>query len=1792
MKTRKSCGNHVQQRIFLPEIIDRYATNPLLLKNKKNLKKEVVTVLKMKRGIAWLLLVLMLAGMLPLQTFALDELSEEDELPVVSMVTIVNPLYADVITEADLLPVEDAPMAAIDDYHTSLTAAAAEVAQAMKNRQKTIVIGYQTKTLNDAVVNEIVELAFAHTGEPGCGDNLKFQHAGVSAAYSRSRTGGVYYYTVTMTASYMTTAAQEAKVDAAVAALRSELGLSGKSDEEKIRLIYNWMCDNITYDYAGLADDSNLLEYTAYNAIVNKTAVCQGYANLLYRLLLEEGIDCRIISGDGNGEPHAWNIVKMGNWYYYLDATWDAAAGCAYFMKGSRNFTKDHTADGEYAGAFAAAHPINTEDYAMTVRTGTCGNGVNWALDNMGNLTISGSGAIADYTSYSETPWFPYYSSITKLVIEPGITAIGDYAFQVIPFTEAKIGKDVTAIGEYAFGSCRSLTTLNLPGSVETLGMAAFFDCPALNKVIFCGTEQQWAAMDKNYANEPLTTATLQYHNYVNNVCTGCGATNCAAVGHTWQAATCSAPKTCAACGATEGSALGHTWADATCTEPKTCSVCGETEGSANGHSWIAADCEVAKTCGVCGTTEGAALGHDWNAATCTTPKTCSVCGAAEGNALGHTWADATCTEPKTCSVCGETEGSAKGHSWVAADCHFPKTCSVCGATEGAPNDHTWADATCTTPKTCTACDATEGAALGHNYENGSCTRCGDTFQTASGKCGDNLTWTLDGMGVLTVSGTGAMYAYSEENPAPWQNLGVRISSITVGSGVTSIGSYAFYECGADTVSLPNTLKTIGSYALAYNDMTELVIPEGVTSVGDHAISDCSNLTELMLPSTLKTIGTYAFARTRMQILELPDSVTSMGVGAFYSCPKLEGVYISRSLKTISERAFMYCQNLQLVIMPGSVTMVEDYAFSNCDDLFLVYYLGTNDEVNDITFGSGNYDILRADWYMLTVATKDPEDVTTSAGTTATFSTAASRSNVDYQWYYLAPGSEEWIPCTGDSATKATYSVIVTEEMDGYLFLCIMTDEYGNEFNCDYATLTVLPAPEITKQPQSVEVKSGETASVTVEATGIDLTYTWYYTTDGTTTKFYKSSVTTATYTTTMDATRDGRRVYCVITDKYGSSVTTDTVTLSMEKTPLVITQQPQNVSVGAGVTAKVTVKASGDGLTYTWYYKNPGAAKFSASSTTTATYSAVMDTTRDGRQVYCVITDRYGRSVTTETATMTMEKTPLVITQQPADVTVVNGASAKTTVKATGDGLKYTWYFTSGGSSAKFSKSSATSATYSTTMNADRSGRQVYCVITDAYGRSVTSETATLYMKEAIKITAQPQNVKVPANQTATVTVEAEGEGLTYTWYYANKGKTTFTKSSYTTNTYSTIMDATRDGRRVYCKITDKLGNSVKTVTVTMTMHTPLVITQQPANVMAAEGAKAATTVKAEGDGLKYAWYYTSGGSSTTFSKSSITTATYSTTMDTARDGRQVYCVITDKHGDSVTTNTVTLSMKPRTPLVITQQPANVSVGSGATAKTTVKAEGDGLTYAWYFTTNAADTTFSKSSTTTASYSTTMDASRDGRKVYCIVTDQYGNTAKTNTVTLSMEKTPLAITQQPTDVTVAKGAKAATTVKATGDGLKYTWYYTSGGSSTTFSKSSITSATYSTTMDATRNGRRVYCVITDAYGRSVTTNTVTLSMAQSSTGTPLKIVTQPTSVTVANGKTAKATVVAQGDGLTYEWYYTSNGTATKFYKSSTTTATYSTTMDSSRDGRQIYCVITDQYGNTVTTNTVTLKMS
>ena len=119
-----------------------------------------------------------------------------------------------------------------------------------------------------------------------------------------------------------------------------EIVPEGKTDYEIIRDVYAYICEHVTYDNIHVNDASYKLAHTAYAALVNGTAVCQGYAVLLYRMLMEQGIDCRIMAGEGNGGAHAWNIAKIGQQYYYLDATWDAGTSShtEWFLKGSAHF--------------------------------------------------------------------------------------------------------------------------------------------------------------------------------------------------------------------------------------------------------------------------------------------------------------------------------------------------------------------------------------------------------------------------------------------------------------------------------------------------------------------------------------------------------------------------------------------------------------------------------------------------------------------------------------------------------------------------------------------------------------------------------------------------------------------------------------------------------------------------------------------------------------------------------------------------------------------------------------------------------------------------------------------------------------------------------------------------------------------------------------------------------------------------------------------------------------------------------------------------------------------------------------------------------------------------------------------------------------------------------------------------------------------------------------------------------------------------------------------------------------
>ena len=722
---------------------------------------------------------------------------------------------------------------------------------------------------------------------------------------------------------------------------------------------------------------------------------------------------------------------------------------------------------------------------------------------------------------------------------------------------------------------------------------------------------------------------------------------------------------------------------------------------------------------------------------------------------------------------------------------------------------------------------------------------------------------------------------------------------------------------------------------------------------------------------------------------------------------------------------------------------------------------------------------------------QQPVDVAAQEGELAEVSFEAQGTGLTYTWYYKNAGATTFSKTSSFDSNR--YFVEMNESRNGRQVYCVVTDQNGNTVQTDTVTLTMVNPVKITQQPTDAAVLEGETAEVSFAAEGDGLVYAWYYKNAGAA-KFSKtSSFDSNLYFIEMNETRDGRQVYCVVTDKYGNTVQTDTVTLTMLN-PVRITEQPVDAEGFEGETVEVSFTAEGDGLTYAWYYKNAGAAKFSKTSTFTGnTYTMEMTAARDGRQVYCVVTDQNGSTVQTDTVTLTMLKTAK-ITQQPVSVSVAGSETAEVSFTAEGDGLTYAWYYKNAGAS-KFTKTSTfTGNTYTMEMNATRDGRQIYCVVTDQYGNSVQTNTVTLSMLSTLKITSQPADISGVEGETVEVSFTAEGAGLTYTWYYKNAGAATFSKTStFTGNTYSMEMNATRDGRQIYCVVTDQYGNTVQTDTVTLTMKAgALKITKQLESATAANGETVAVSFTAEGEGLTYAWYYKNAGAATFSKTSTFTGNSYSMEMNATRNGRQIYCVVTDKYGNTVQTDTVTLTMESA--LKITQQPVSVAVASGATANVSFTAEGEGLTYTWYYK-DAGKTSFSKTSTFTGnSYSVAMTAARDGRQIYCVVKDQNGNTVQTDTVTLTMQDSALKITKQPVSVAVASGETAKVSFTAEGEGLTYTWYYKDAGK-TSFSKTStFTGNSYSVAMTAARDGRQIYCVVKDQNGNTVQTDTVTLS--------------------------------------------------------------------------------------------------
>ena len=272
----------------------------------------------------------------------------------------------------------------------------------------------------EALCQDIVDQAFAHTGIPTEGDYLLFHYRtwDVNASIAYATNG--FRVTFAFTFTYLDNAEQEAVVDEAVKIFVAQNIRDGMSDYEKAAAIHSFIAKEVEYDYDHLNDDGYLLKHSAYAAMIDRKAVCQGIALLCYRLCLETGLDARCISGDGAGNRHAWNIVGIDGLYYNVDCTWDINykehQSWRWFLLGEDNFSNaspSHTRDDFYTSeAFMSAYPMDPGDYTPQIAPVIVGHslvlngmiGVNFYIDAKGNDMDGAYMSFSQNISHSDIP--------------------------------------------------------------------------------------------------------------------------------------------------------------------------------------------------------------------------------------------------------------------------------------------------------------------------------------------------------------------------------------------------------------------------------------------------------------------------------------------------------------------------------------------------------------------------------------------------------------------------------------------------------------------------------------------------------------------------------------------------------------------------------------------------------------------------------------------------------------------------------------------------------------------------------------------------------------------------------------------------------------------------------------------------------------------------------------------------------------------------------------------------------------------------------------------------------------------------------------------------------------------------------------------------------------------------------------------------------------------------------------------------------------------------------------------
>lgn len=158
---------------------------------------------------------------------------------------------------------------------------------------------------------------------------------------------------------YRETLEETAYVNRQTGEILDELITSSMNDHQKVKMIHDWIVRTLQYD-------TDYERYTAYSALTDGKAVCQGYTLLAYKLLQKAGIENKIVEGTVNTGDHAWNLVRLDGVWYHLDTTWDDPlpdrgdeVSYSYYLKTDQEIRWDH--------AWVKSYPRAEHPYVDTI---------------------------------------------------------------------------------------------------------------------------------------------------------------------------------------------------------------------------------------------------------------------------------------------------------------------------------------------------------------------------------------------------------------------------------------------------------------------------------------------------------------------------------------------------------------------------------------------------------------------------------------------------------------------------------------------------------------------------------------------------------------------------------------------------------------------------------------------------------------------------------------------------------------------------------------------------------------------------------------------------------------------------------------------------------------------------------------------------------------------------------------------------------------------------------------------------------------------------------------------------------------------------------------------------------------------------------------------------------------------------------------------------------------------------------------------------------------------------------